>query len=113
MLYKQLHTDHLLFSGRSIHHSRRSRGHLHNNSTLVRESAFLSHTIPSTLLQARHQAAYTGTGEAEGGLQCEEQIESLTEGGTGSDRTGVRQPSRGAVTYQTSSAHTESIQRGM
>ena len=45
-------------------------------------------------------------------LQCEESVEPVPEGGTRPDRTGVRQSSRSLVTYQASSAHTESIQRG-
>jgi len=39
---------------------------------LAREQEVLTHPIPSTQLQARHQVAALGPGVAEGGIQHEE-----------------------------------------
>ena len=55
--------------GWSIHHSWGGCSHLYHHGPLAGESSLLTHPIPSSLIQTRHQATYPGSGEAQGSLQ--------------------------------------------
>ena len=74
-----------IFSGRTLYFTRRSCCHLHNHSALARVKKICSYPLPSTLIQARHQAVDPCSGEAEGGVQCQVQVEPEPERRVGLD----------------------------
>ena len=57
--------------GRALHQPRGGRGYLHHHGALAGEQEVRPHSLPSSLLQTRHQAAHprTPTREAQGGQQ--------------------------------------------
>jgi len=64
----------VLNTGWTIHHSWGGSGNLHYNSALAGKSAVFSNSISTVVIQARHQAAHLGTGEAEGIVQVIEEL---------------------------------------
>lgn len=58
-----------MFTGWTIHFTRRGCCYLYNYCSLVRVSTVCSDSIPAIVLQARHKASHLGVREVKGSLQ--------------------------------------------
>mmetsp|Transcript_39335 Transcript_39335/g.83815 ORF Transcript_39335/g.83815 Transcript_39335/m.83815 type:complete len:262 (+) Transcript_39335:2195-2980(+) len=96
--------------GWTIRQWRGGCGDLHHNCPLARVAKVHAHPLPSSQLQARHQAPHPGPRASQGAVHCPDQVEPDPARRVGFGRAGLRQSSRGSQSNQEALADSASLQ---